>query len=182
MTTLTTSLITDTWTYDESMDQYWMETSTHGVLVYLPEENEFIINEGTNKEYTSTITEVATILGYEVNPEQTNTATIQPVTTELSGNELTKYISNYEQYRNIYMNFKVDNNKVWGLPEGDRTQYYMNEEAIESYSNFLNAAIKYYEGLVSFFNNHIDYNKKLKKYNMYKKRLNNALNKLNQTA
>lgn len=90
--------------------------------------------------------------------------------------ELANFILNYEQFRNIYMNFQVDEDGIWGLPEGNRTLQLLSKDQIDEYKDFLNKAIEYYTKIVEF-NNSTGNSKKLKKYKLYLKRLSNTIEK-----
>lgn len=180
---LTKEFIFNNWAYDESTDQYHIETPSHGFIVYSPDEDIFIINEGTRNESVGSIEEVNSI----INPLHSNvkepvkTNTEQP--TKLSAQELNKKVSDYEKSKIIFMNFKLDNdNQVWGLPEGDKTLHGLSLDRLNDYNGFLNEAIKNYTSLSNFFNNDLDYQKKLKKYKLYQKRLNNLMSKLNVSS
>lgn len=67
---LTLQTVFDNWNYDESMDYYWIESASHGFIVYLPDENTFIVNEGTQAEYTANIEEVSTLLNINNETEE----------------------------------------------------------------------------------------------------------------
>ena len=165
--TFTLPELFEEWTYDESNDQYFIESATHGTLTYLPESNELIVFEGNKKEYVTTIDAfLSSFTGPKVDIKE----------AAVKMNE--KEISNYEQYKNIYMNFSLDDSGVWGLPEGDKTQHFLNLDRLKDYRSFLLNAIDYYTGLSNFYKNEYDYSKKLKKYKLYLKRLDNTLNKL----
>lgn len=85
-------------------------------------------------------------------------------------------ITKFEQYNIIYMNFSLDDSgKLWGLAEGDKAQHLMDNKRLADYETFLDSAIPYYEKLVRF---DVDASKKLKKYKLYKKRLDNAKSKI----
>jgi hypothetical protein len=91
--------------------------------------------------------------------------------------ELRKLVEDYEQYKNIYMNFSVDEKGIWGLPEGDHSQHLLSMERITEYKEFLNNAIEHYENMKRFFNDY-ECTKKNKKYKTYLKRLENAMKKV----
>jgi acylphosphatase len=75
------NFIFENWKHDEENDQYWIETASHGYIDYLPDENIFIVNEGTEKEYETNITKIASIIGMditgtEIEPNQTKISDI----------------------------------------------------------------------------------------------------------
>jgi hypothetical protein len=176
---LTKEIIFDSWLYDSSTDQYHIETESHGFIVYIPDEDTFIVNEGTLKEYCASLQDINELM----NPSKRNQShdksnLTKPVENKLSAHDLNKKVSEYETYKNIYMNFSLDNNKVWGLPEGSKTLHALTDDKINEYNQFLNDAIKNYTNLSNFFTNDLDYQKKLKKYKLYQNRLNNIQNVL----
>jgi hypothetical protein len=177
---LTKEIIFDSWLYDSSTDQYHIETDSHGFIVYIPDEDTFIVNEGTLKEYEANLQDVNELINPTPNKTKSpNQSTpTKPVENKLSAHDLHKKVSEYETYKNIYMNFSLDNNKVWGLPEGSKTLHALTDDKINEYNQFLNDAIKNYTNLSNFFTNDLDYQKKLKKYKLYQRRLNNIQNVL----
>jgi hypothetical protein len=84
-------------------------------------------------------------------------------------------ITEYEQKCNIYMNFSVDEDGIWGLPEGSRSQHYLNNSKVNQYKQFLVNAIEYYNGLIKF---DMDASKKRDKFKKYLKRLETAIKKM----
>ena len=84
-------------------------------------------------------------------------------------------ITEYEKSYNIYMNFSVDEDGIWGLPEGSRTQHFLNENKINQYKEFLIEAIEHYDTMIRF---DLDAKKKRDKYKKYLKRLETAINKM----
>lgn len=95
-----------------------------------------------------------------------------------------KDIELYEQRNNIYMNFSFENGKLFGLPEGNTTQYYINDTQLEKYETFLNDTLFYLEKFEAYYkmNHCFDEIKKLKKYRTYKKRLETAKKKIKKGA
>jgi hypothetical protein len=100
----------------------------------------------------------------------------------MNAQELRIWVSDYERYNNIYMNFSVDEHGIWGLPEGDKTQHLLTDERVKKYQDFLDKAITHYETMLRFFNSDPDLTRKKDKYNQYKKRLNNAIKKNNKQS
>jgi hypothetical protein len=92
--------------------------------------------------------------------------------------ELRKIVEDYERSSNIYMNFSVDEKGIWGLPEGNKTQHLLSEDRISKYELFLIDAVKHYQNMARFFSNDASIGKKVNKYQMYLKRLNNAKKKV----
>ncbi|MEH7116192.1 hypothetical protein V7128_02035 [Neobacillus vireti] len=88
--------------------------------------------------------------------------------------ELRNIVNEYENKNYIYMNFKVDEDGIWGLPEGSRSQNYLNPDKINKYKEFLYNAIKHHENMARFDSDSI---KKHKKYKTYLKRLEAAIKK-----
>jgi KaiC/GvpD/RAD55 family RecA-like ATPase len=89
--------------------------------------------------------------------------------------ELMIKVSEYEEKNYIYMNFSIDEDGMWGLPEGTISQKYMNENKINQYKEFLNDAIEHYDTMIRF---DLDAKKKRDKYKKYLKRLETAINKM----
>lgn len=92
--------------------------------------------------------------------------------------ELRNKVENYERSSNIYMNFSIDEKGIWGLPEGDKTQHLLSEDRISKYEQFLIDAVNHYQNMARFFSNDASIGKKVKKYQLYLKRLNNAKKKV----
>jgi hypothetical protein len=89
--------------------------------------------------------------------------------------ELSEKVNQYEESCNIYMNFSVDEDGIWGLPEGSRSQHFINNDKINKYKTFLNEAIKHYTDMATYDCEHIKIRDKYKKY---LKRLETAISKL----
>ena len=96
----------------------------------------------------------------------------------MNATELRQHVTNYENTRLIYMNFSVDERGIWGLAEGEKTQYLLTDEKVNDYKTFLQAAIQNYTNLIRFFSNDLQIEKKLKKYKLYTKRLESAISKI----
>lgn len=74
------------------------------------------------------------------------------------------------------MNFSKDEQGIWGLPEGEKTQYLLTDTVLGDYKIFLKNAVDVYTALNKSSNVNSDINKKkLSKYKLYRKRLNKVL-------
>lgn len=92
--------------------------------------------------------------------------------------ERMKYVGHYEQYNNVYINFTLDKGRIFGLIEGVGKQTsIVTDKQLKEYETFINAAIGHYNDMIRF-----DplAEKKVKKYKMYKKRLENVMRKMHE--
>lgn len=89
-------------------------------------------------------------------------------------------INEYERTHGLYMMFSVKNNEIHAYKEGEKgNEYLLRGDNLNRYMAHLNKSIEHLIQVSNFFNgNDYKINKQLEKYQLYKKRLDNATSKI----